>query len=679
ILNAARYYGLRGRGVAADLEDLDCLPQGAILHWQMRHFVVLDRVHRNAVDIVDPRAGPRRVPMAEFGKCFTGVVLLLEPGEEFRPSSASERPAWLLMKRILWSYPGLWARVLTTSLVLQLLALAVPILTSAVVDQVVPAGDTQLLWVLVAAMAMMVAFTLLSALVRGHLLLRLRTHFDARMTTAFVEHIVGLPYAFFQNRSIGDLLDRIFSNREVRDLVTTGALSAVLDGTLMSLYLVLIVLISPTLAGVVLVLAVLHLAVFWLTRTRHREHVVEEIFHQGRASGYTVEMLAGIETIKLSGAEPLALEYWSNLFVKTLNATLRKGALDAAVEAVLTALRLASPLVVLAVGTSLVLSGDLRLGAMLGLSALAIGFLGPLAQLVETAIRFQALMGYLARLDDVFEMELEQAERRPVRGQTLRGAITLDEVSMRYGPLAPLALRDVSVHVESGTFVAIVGRSGAGKTTLAGLLTGLYQPCSGRVLFDGSDLRELDITSVRQQIGVVPQNPYVFSKSVRHNIALADVRVGQEAIERAATLAQAHDFISAMPMGYDTPLSEGGKALSGGERQRIVLARALVRQPVILLLDEATSALDARTEAAVQRAIAGLDCTRVVIAHRLSTVRDADLILVVDDGALVEQGSHDELLTRRGIYHQLVHGQLRQSAAIAGDDDPGQNETESER
>jgi ABC-type bacteriocin/lantibiotic exporter with double-glycine peptidase domain len=241
----------------------------------------------------------------------------------------------------------------------------------------------------------------------------------------------------------------------------------------------------------------------------------------------------------------------------------------------------------------------------------------------------------------------------------LKGGIELDRVSFRYSAMSPLVVQDVSVRIEPGQSVAIVGRSGAGKTTLANLLLGLYLPTSGRVLFDGEDLTELELHSVRGQVGVVPQEPTFFSSTLRANIAIRDLAAPLEPIIEAARLAQLHDDIMGMPMGYDTPLVDRGASLSGGQRQRLALARALMRKPAVLLLDEATSSLDAITESRVQRALASLPCTRVIIAHRLSTVVDADLILVMDEGRLVEAGRHQELLLRGGIYAELVRAQMR--------------------
>lgn len=657
MLDVARHYGLHGRGVSLEIEDLEYLDEASILHWGFNHFVVFERLSGDAVEIVDPGFGRRRVTMEEFRRSFTGVALLLEPGDDFMPGPRLDRPVWRYLKQIL-AQSGQWWRIVVTSLFLQLFALAIPILTGSLVDRVVPRGDYHLLVVLCVGLCAIVLFHFLSTMVRAHLLLHLRTHLDARMTLGFLDHLVALPYAFFQRRSSGDLMMRLNSNVTIREILTSGALSGLLDGALVSVYVIILCVASPLMGLVVLALGLLQVLVFVLTRQRTKDLMAQNLSVQARSESYQVEMLAGMESLKAMGSEQRAVEHWSGLFVDTLNVSLDRGRLAAWVESLTGTMRLASPLIILVVGALLVLGGSLTLGTMLAMSALAAGFLTPLGNLVATASQFQLLGSYVERLDDVFNAEAEQDRARVRPAPKLAGQIELENVTFRYGPLAPDAVKGVSVRVEPGQFVALVGRSGSGKSTLASLLVGLYRPTQGRISFDGSDLLDLEVRSLRSQVGIVTQRPYLFGASVRANIALADPALPLDAVTEAARTAQVHDDIAAMPMGYETVLSDGGASLSGGQRQRLALARALVRKPAVLVLDEATSALDAITEQQVQAALCQLRCTRVVIAHRLSTVRSADLILVMDDGRIVEQGTHDDLLRRGNFYAQLVAAQL---------------------
>ena len=650
ILQAARRHGLRAQGVRlSEFDDLERLPTGSILHWEFRHFVVFEKVEGGALYIMDPAFGRRRISASEFDEACTGVALRLVPGEDFQTNDDAARPMWSYVRRFL-GYPALWGRVLLMSVIVQVLAVSLPLLTMLIVDHVIPRRDFHLLSILGAGLAVMVAFHFVSALVRADLLLRLRTLLDAKASLEFLEHLVALPYAFFQNRSAGDLLMRLDSHSTIRELVTSGAMSAVLDGTLVGAYLVLIVGVSPAMAAVVVGLAAAQIIVAIATRRTQRELTSEGLAVQARAASYQVEVLTGVESLKSMGAEYRAVDRWSNLFVDALNVSLRSGRLDALVSALLGALELASPLLVLGTGTALVLAGELSLGTMLGLAAVGAGFLSALSTLVGEVFRLQVLGSYLERIDDVMQTEREQDGRR-VEAPHLGGGLEVRDVVFGYGRTP--VLRGVCMRARPGQFLAIVGESGAGKSTLAKVLVGLHRPQTGQVFYDGLDLATLDLRSVREQLGVVTQEAELFATSVRDNIALGRPEATLDEIVEAARAAEVHEVIAALPMGYETVLSDGGRSLSGGERQRIVLARALVRKPALLLLDEATSHLDTATERAIERTLSSLSCTRVVIAHRLSTVVKADEIVVMGDGRVVERGTHAELIAAGTVYRTL--------------------------
>jgi ABC-type bacteriocin/lantibiotic exporter with double-glycine peptidase domain len=421
---------------------------------------------------------------------------------------------------------------------------------------------------------------------------------------------------------------------------------------------VILLVASVSMGLLVLVLGVLQIAVFIFTRRKQRDLMSENLHIQAKSQSYQVEMLTGIETLKAMGSEQRAAEHWSDLFVDVLNVSLARGRLSAWIDSITSTLKLGSPLLILGMGALLVLQGNLSLGTMLALNALAAGFLGPLGNLVGTAGQLQILGSYLERIEDVMAAPAEQDPTKARQPAKLKGRISLDDVSFRYSPAAPMVVRNVSLEITPGQFVAIVGRSGSGKSTLASLLLGLYAPTAGSIRYDGVDLSELDLRSVRRQVGIVTQRPYLFGTTIRANIALSEPALPLDQVMDAARRARIDHEIAEMPLGYDSLLLDGGASLSGGQRQRVALARALVRQPAILLLDEATSSLDALTEREVQDELAKLNCTRVVIAHRLSTIVHAELILVLEDGKVVEQGRHDELLKRRGVYHHLVSAQL---------------------
>ncbi|MDT5011260.1 MAG: ATP-binding cassette, subfamily bacterial [Mycobacterium sp.] len=657
LAEAATTYGLRARGVATELDDLGVLPRGTVLHWGEAHFVVLDSTSRRGVTVVDPAAGRYRVSWQAVNDLYSGVAILLEPSESFEAGGRPAPGALHHARRLLTRSSGL-TKVLITSVVVRLMALAVPVLTGVVVDRIVPGDDGHLLKVIAAVMIALIGYSVIASYLRAHLLLRLRSRLDVDMTLDFLEHLVDLPYAFFLKRSSGDLMMRLRSNATVREILTTGTIAALLDGTLATFYLVVIYVLSPMLGVLVTGLGAAQVAVLLAARRRNQHLMGEALATEAKSQSYAYEMFSAVETLKAAGAERRAVTHWSNLFIAEMNVSLRRGRLAAAVETAIHGLALLSPIAVLLFGARLVGTGQLSLGTMLALAALATAFLEPLGVLVGTALQVQLLGSYLARIEDVNNTPTETAGRDLRHAPQLTGAVRAERLTFRYHPHGPPAVDGVDLEVRPGQLLAIVGRSGSGKSTMGRLLLGLYPPSDGRVLLDGIDLATLYPRSVRSQIGVVTQDPYIFGLSIRDNLVLGHPDLPLDRLETAAELAGVAEDIRAMPMGWDTLLVDAGASLSGGQRQRLALARALAPSPRILLLDEATSNLDTVTEGQVHANIARLGCTVIVIAHRLATVIDADHIVVMEAGRVVEVGRHPDLLAAGGHYAQLVSGQL---------------------
>ncbi len=663
ILDGAERYGLSGRGVKVTTAQLPLLPRASVLHWEFNHFVVFDRVTKTGVRIVDPATGPREVSLEDFAKSFTGVAIQLTPTERMIKVAAPTGRFGRYWRELMLE-KKVFTRIIVMSLLLRLVGLVLPLLTGLIIDRVVPRADYSLLWVTVIAITGMVVFNTVCGIIRSYLLLHLRMSLDTRMTLSFLDHMVSLPFSFFQRRSTGDLMMRVQSNGTVREIVTSKSMSAIIDGVFVMVYAVIIFWVNPTMGIIAVSLSLTEAGVFAMARPAYHRLLAEDLDKQAKAQGYMVQLLGGMETLKCAGAERQAIERWSNLYTDELNVSIRRVRLSTFVDGIRHAIASLAPLLILTVGASAVMSGKISLGTMLAMNSLATSLFEPLSALVASALELQLVKGHMERIDDVLKTPQEQPDREAKAAPpVLRGNISIRNVSFRYSDQGPTVVDNVSIDIPAGSSVALVGPSGSGKTTLLGLLAGLHKPSAGDIAYDDTSLHSMDLRLMRQQIGIVPQHPYIFGASVRENISLTAPGASIDRVTGAATIACLHDDVADMPMGYDTVISDGGGSLSGGQRQRVAIARALLRNPSVMLLDEATSALDNSTEAKVIERLGRLRSTRVTVAHRLSTVRNADIILVMEKGKVVERGTHDELLRKHGLYAQLVHATSTPSPA----------------
>jgi len=651
LVRAARGYGLAARGVKLGLEQLSQLPLPAILHWDFDHFVVLERVVPSGAILVDPASGRRRVGTAELDRCFTGAALAFQPTPQLRPRRR-RRPSLAKYGAVIHAnLPGL-AQILLATLALELVGLVFPVANQLLLDRVLVPHQVDWLWGLVLALATAVAATALLGLVRRRAILGLHQRLGEALMTRFLKHLLALPLGFFLQRAPGDLVQRAASNAALHSLFGAQGVGALLDGFLMLGYAALMVAYHPPLALAVLAVSLLEGVILVALWDRNRQLAAAGLASAGREGAALLEALSGLETTKACGGEDRMVQRWANRMIERANHGLSAQRLAMGARTGMALFQGAAGLLVFAVGGRDVLEHRITLGTFVAFLTLVGLFKAPLASFTEALLQLQSLVVHLRRLDDVLETAPEPAGGAdPGR---LSGAIELREVTCRYGREGPPALDRISLRIEAGSRVALVGPSGAGKSTLARLLLGLHRPDGGELRYDGRDLAELDFAKVRAQVGVVLQETFLFDDTVQANLALNAPDLPLERLRRAARMACLDEVLAALPEGYASRIGENGEQLSGGERQRLSLARALAHDPAILLLDEATSALDLATERRVQANLAGLGCTRIVIAHRLATVRDADRVLVLEAGRVVQDGRFEDLASEPGLFRRLL-------------------------
>ncbi len=652
----AESLNLRAIAQKVPLQSLNEIQFPAIAHWQGNHFVVIEKVRRNKVYILDPAIGRRVIHFEELNEINSLVCLSLKPAPELKIRKVKK--VWREYLRFLLQEPRLVIAIITFSLFVQLMAVATPMSVQFIVDNVIVKENMTYIDFLFIPIILIVIIQFVFSLLRTRTLVHLQNRLDWNLMTTFFTRLLKLPYHFFQMRTSGDLILRANSNMIIREILSTRTVTMLLDGGLVLSFLAYMLYSSVYLSIYVIAIAALQVVLTVFSNRYIGRLSQEEILRQTKASSYLAEVLRGILVVKGEGVESSVYKQWSGLFGEQIKSAQKRGFFSSYIESSMQTLRIAAPLIILLIGTKLVMDGAMSLGAMLAFYTLAISFFTPLASLVTTTNQMVLMGTYFRRILDILEAEPEQDDEKVIEPPSLRGEIKLDNVSFRYNRYGPFVIKEVSAAISPGEFVAIVGTTGSGKSTLASLLMGLYQPTEGQVLFDGCDISKLDKPRFRHQIGLVTQQVHLFNSSIFQNISFHNSAITQEEVIRAAKLAEIHDDVMKLPMNYQTILSEEGNNLSGGQRQRIALARALAHRPSILLLDEASSALDTVTEERIHKNLEGLECTRIVIAHRLSTIKNADRILVVDEGKIVEAGTHTELLSSGVVYQELLQKQF---------------------
>jgi ATP-binding cassette subfamily B protein len=662
LCRAAEELGLAARSVKASARNLAEMPLPAIVHWEGNHWVVLYDVRPRHVRVADPGVGLRRFSRDEFQRKWTGYAALFDYTEAFE-QAPQERSSLAWLWPFLRPFRGTIVNAAALAVIASALQMLLPVFTQVIVDKVLVEGDVGLLHVVALSMGAVLVFMTLALVVQRYLLSFAAVRIDATTLDFLMRRLLALPTTYFATRRTGDIQRRLEGIRRVREFLVEHGVVALTAAAQILAAVALMFVYSPLLGVVFLASAPLYVLLMrfssrWL---RPIFNNLEEGF--GRYHSHQIDAIKGIETVKALGGErgfrQAMLTQFHGMARRQFRADFTMMLYDGAIQMV----TLLSLTLFLWVGAQQVMAGRLTIGALVAFNSLVALVNVPIVLLLNLWDNLQLSSVLLGRLDDIFAHEPEQgadhSHLTPV--PTLEGRIAFQNVGFRYGgPEAPPILTEITFEALPGKVVALVGRSGSGKTTLMKCLAGLLEPTEGSIAYDGRDLKTLNYRDLRRQIGFVLQENYLFDDTISRNIAFGEDEPDMDRVLWAARLANAHEFIDRLPLGYDTRVGESGLALSGGQRQRIAIARALYHQPPVLIFDEATSNLDTESERAIQENLARLFKGRTVfvIAHRLSTIRDADLIIVLEKGRLVEHGPHDELMARQGLYYYLASQQL---------------------
>ncbi|MFG3505059.1 NHLP family bacteriocin export ABC transporter peptidase/permease/ATPase subunit [Streptomyces sp. NPDC047821] len=661
VLKAARSYGLVAKGMQMEPEALAEVRAPAILFWEFNHYVVYDgtgrRLGRRGVYVNDPGKGRRFVTPEEFDTSFTGVALVFEPGPDFRPGG--RRPGVLsAVPARLRGTTGTLLAALLASLLLVAVGATLPALSRTYIDMFLIGNQTSVLGPLFAAMAVMVALTAVLTGLQQANLLRGRIISSTLSSARFLRHLMRLPVTFFAQRSPADLVQRLQSNDAVAETLARDLAAAGVDGIVVVLYALLLWTYDPQLTVVGVLMALLNVVAMRTVIRLRATHTQKLRADSARLTNTSYTGLQLIETMKATGGENGYFRRWAGQHATTLEVQQRLGVPSAALAVVAPTLATLNSALILWIGGLRAVEGHISIGLLVAFQALVTRFTAPITRLNGVAGRIQDFAADVARLKDVesFPADALYARVAPETStRRLKGHVELEHITFGYSPLDAPLLSGFSLTVGPGQQVALVGGSGSGKSTVSRLISGLYAPWEGTIRIDGQRLEDIPRGALAASVSFVDQDVFLFEGTVRDNVALWDPSIPDEAVVAALKDAAVYDDVVARrPGGIHSRVEQDGRNFSGGQRQRLEIARALVRRPSVLVLDEVTSALDARTERVIIDNLRRRGCACVVIAHRLSTVRDSDEIVVLDHGTVVERGRHEELLAARGAYAELV-------------------------
>ncbi|MCY2988905.1 MAG: NHLP family bacteriocin export ABC transporter peptidase/permease/ATPase subunit [Planctomycetota bacterium] len=696
ILKAAARYGLKGKGYSKQLVQLQELKPPFIVFWRFNHFLVVEGCSPKYVYLNDPVGGHRHILWKDFDAGFTGVVLMFERRPEFRPGGRPLRIGSSLWKRYTGNYAGLLICLLA-GLLLVLPGLAIPAYTRVFLDAIISDGHFGWFRPLLVAMGVTLVLQVLLNSIQLLFLRRLKIGLSAKLKSQFYWHLLRLPVDFYGQRYPGEVVHRAELNDRVADLMTGELVKTAISLATMVVYGTVLLVYDVWLASIGIGLALLNLAALRWVSQRRVEANLKVAQDEGKVHAVTIAGISDMDSLKAAGAEDALFAKVAGYYAKAFNARQELQASTIGVNVLPNVTTLLTSVLILVVGAFRVMDGSITIGMLLAIQLLMSNFLAPIESLVHLGTRLQELHGELNRLDDVLGTETDDVGAgcggsRVVRDDTapagagdlqdggaqvkgdslerpshvqdgdpggtrLQGYVDLEKVTFGYSRLERPLIADFDLHIQPGQRVALVGGSGSGKSTLAKLICGFYRPWSGQIRFDGRTREELPRALLSNSLGLVEQDLFLFEGTVRDNLTLWDPTRDDAGLWQALTDADIDATVANLQGGLDAEFLEAGANLSGGQRQRVEIARALVSHPSILVLDEATSALDAETERLIDENIRRRGCTTIIVAHRLSTIRDCDEIIVLERGRVVERGVHEDLWNAGGLYHELLrHG-----------------------
>jgi ATP-binding cassette, subfamily C, bacterial len=658
MIKAAKMYGMEAKGFKKELAQLAELPPPYIVFWHFNHFIVVDGLAGDRAYINDPGSGPRQITAEEFDEGYTGVVLTFTPGAEFQKQGNKPSTIAALWRRLKGS-SGALIYCVVTGLFLTLIGLVIPVFSQVFVDEVLIQGRRAwllpLLWSMGLAGVLQAAITLL----RLRYLRKLKVKLNVGMSSRFLWHILRLPMSFYAQRYAGEISNRAHLNDFVADILSGKLATTAIDTLMVVFYAAIMFQYDWVLTLTIVGFAIVNVVVLQKISRQRIDANQRLMLEQGKAIGVSIAALQSIETLKASALEADFFARWSGYYTKALNSQQTLEATNqifAVLPILLSALSSAGLLVV---GGLRVMDGHLSIGMLIAFQGLMLGFQQPVNNLVSFGTTLQELEGDLNRLDDVLNHPIDSLNATKDQALSyptakLQGRVEIRQLTFGYSRLAPPLITDFNLIVQPGQRIALVGSSGSGKSTVAKLVSGLYQPWSGEILFDGQTRSTIPHNVLTNSISMVEQEIALFGGTIRDNLTLWDTTIPNRQLKAACSDAAIDDTILALAGGYDSQLAEGGVNLSGGQRQRLEIARALVTNPAILVMDEATSALDAETEQEIDGHLRRRGCTCIIVAHRLSTIRDCDEIVVFDRGKVVQRGTHQELWSVPGAYAKLI-------------------------